>query len=71
VQMYGLIRTHADCGTPPNRTIADILERGRARARHTHGRGSAAMNLGHHVRDIQRLAASLRVCGAHFRCGVH
>jgi hypothetical protein len=34
VEMYGLIRTHADCGTPPNRTIADILERvcGHARA---------------------------------------
>jgi len=31
LQMYGLTRTYVDCGTPPNRTIADIKERIRAR----------------------------------------
>jgi predicted amidohydrolase YtcJ len=35
LQMYGLTRTYVDCGTPPNRTIADIQERIRARVRET------------------------------------
>jgi predicted amidohydrolase YtcJ len=35
MQMYGLTRTYVDCGTPPNRTIADVQERVRARVRET------------------------------------
>ncbi len=35
MQMYGLTRSYVDCGTPPNRTIADIQERVRARVSET------------------------------------